>query len=436
MTADRIDGWKEIGRHFGRDRSTVIRWAAERGLPVHAIPGGKTRTVYAFRGELDHWAQRLDEAIAPLALPETVAVPDGRQARRRRGAIVAAAAVMAALAGAAAWLALFRAPADARDALPQDPRVAAIFVAGRDDWARRTPASLAASVTLLQRVTTLDPGFAPAFADLADAYLLQREVGSLADADGFSRAGRAAARAEALAPGLPAADRALGFIAYWRDSDRVRAGRMFAGALARDPADAQTHFWFANILADNGQDAAAMQAFDRARLLDPGSRDIAADLAWANWSAGRDQTALAQLDAVVAADPANVEARDCRSIVRLAGGDYTGYLADREAWAALRATPALAADVAQQRAAWARGGAPALLAALITHARTTPDQAQLAFVAGLAADRETVATTLSAAARRGEQWGEAGYFRRIALRWRTDPVITAALRTLRPPPLG
>jgi len=58
-SSDRIDGWKSIGAHFGRDRTTAIRWARERDLPVHRLPGGKTATVYALRYELDAWAASL-----------------------------------------------------------------------------------------------------------------------------------------------------------------------------------------------------------------------------------------------------------------------------------------------------------------------------------------------------------------------------------------
>jgi hypothetical protein len=51
VSNDRINGWKAIGAHFGRDRTTVIRWAQERGLPVRRIPGGKAATVYALKSE-------------------------------------------------------------------------------------------------------------------------------------------------------------------------------------------------------------------------------------------------------------------------------------------------------------------------------------------------------------------------------------------------
>jgi hypothetical protein len=51
----RLDSWKEIADHLGRDVRTVIRWEHERGLPVHRVPGGKRGSVFAFADEVDRW---------------------------------------------------------------------------------------------------------------------------------------------------------------------------------------------------------------------------------------------------------------------------------------------------------------------------------------------------------------------------------------------
>ncbi|UAK25758.1 hypothetical protein [Sphingomonas nostoxanthinifaciens] len=55
VDSQRLDGWKSIATFLGRERTTVIRWANERGMPVHRVPGGRTGTVYAVRSELDDW---------------------------------------------------------------------------------------------------------------------------------------------------------------------------------------------------------------------------------------------------------------------------------------------------------------------------------------------------------------------------------------------
>ena len=52
----RLASWKEIAQYLRREVRTVIRWEKERGLPVHRVPGGQGRSVFAFTDELDEWA--------------------------------------------------------------------------------------------------------------------------------------------------------------------------------------------------------------------------------------------------------------------------------------------------------------------------------------------------------------------------------------------
>jgi hypothetical protein len=51
----RLDSWKAIAEYLGRNVRTATRWAEERGMPVHRVPGGKRGAVFAFTGEIDAW---------------------------------------------------------------------------------------------------------------------------------------------------------------------------------------------------------------------------------------------------------------------------------------------------------------------------------------------------------------------------------------------
>ena len=61
----RLESWKEIAAHLGRDVRTVQRWEKAEGLPVHRHLHDKLGSVYAFQGELDAW--REGRAGAPAA---------------------------------------------------------------------------------------------------------------------------------------------------------------------------------------------------------------------------------------------------------------------------------------------------------------------------------------------------------------------------------
>ena len=96
----RLTSWKEIAAHLRREVRTVIRWEKERGLPVHRLPGGQGRSVFAFTDELDKWeAGEFAKGDGPEAdAPATRA--------RVRGPLGIAAGVMLIGAALAAGLAM------------------------------------------------------------------------------------------------------------------------------------------------------------------------------------------------------------------------------------------------------------------------------------------------------------------------------------------
>jgi hypothetical protein len=52
---ERLDSWKAIAAHFGRDVTTVRRWERREGLPVHRLFHAKLGSVYAYTHDLDEW---------------------------------------------------------------------------------------------------------------------------------------------------------------------------------------------------------------------------------------------------------------------------------------------------------------------------------------------------------------------------------------------
>lgn len=88
----RLDSWKEIAEYLGRDVRTATRWEAQ-GLPLHRIPGGKGRSVFAFSDEIDAWmAGREAGAHAGVPPDAAPAAPPSRP-RPRAAAVILAAAI-------------------------------------------------------------------------------------------------------------------------------------------------------------------------------------------------------------------------------------------------------------------------------------------------------------------------------------------------------
>ena len=72
--SERLDSWKEIAAYLGRDLRTVRRWEEEKGLPVHRVPGGERRAVFAYRAEIDAWLSDTETSNTAPAVTETAAI--------------------------------------------------------------------------------------------------------------------------------------------------------------------------------------------------------------------------------------------------------------------------------------------------------------------------------------------------------------------------
>lgn len=119
---DRLDSWKEIAAYLKRDVKTVQRWEKREGMPVHRHVHDRIGSVYAFKAELDAWAQTRRavadpevEVFSPPGAPSSASAPR----RRRLGLWLAAAAAAAILTFALGQLQKYR---DRSDNLLADVR--------------------------------------------------------------------------------------------------------------------------------------------------------------------------------------------------------------------------------------------------------------------------------------------------------------------------
>lgn len=80
---DRLDSWKEIAAFLDRDERTAMRWAAQQGMPVHRVPGGRRGRVFASRQEISQWLVRRPIQHAKAGMRSEGAKSDRSGLRRK-----------------------------------------------------------------------------------------------------------------------------------------------------------------------------------------------------------------------------------------------------------------------------------------------------------------------------------------------------------------
>jgi Tfp pilus assembly protein PilF len=434
--SDRLDGWKSIATHFGRDRTTVLRWAKERNLPVKKIPGGKRATVYALKSELDLWTldlEKLSSASGKVEQPR-------RSLTRSAGAMLIALLLIAVTVGGVFFFLQFREMrSEQAKALPADKAVAALYLKARARWATRSSEEIELAISDLKNVVSRDPDFAEGHAALADAYLLAREYGALRDQDTIPAAKAAVAKAIKLSPNSAAAHRALGFIEYWNDHDPLAAQKSFEKALALSPDEPQTLLWYGNVLSDNGAHELALTYLARARAINAPSAEIETFYGWALWAAGRENEAFKILLAASEKYLGFAGIHDCLGVAYLTEGNFTGYADSIARRAALRHNLALNAyslSVSDRvRAGDVNGLRDAIYLYGIQHAKAPGGENHLwsAYNASLAGNKARLIHAIDQGELLKENWGTAAYLDRIVAKWKGDLEIVGRIEQLRAP---
>ena len=337
-----LTGWQAIATHFGRNQSTVRRWAATADLPVHRGSSDKGVAVYAYVDELDAWLTRRSteaagrgasapEATTPEALSKSAseAAVKITTARRRVLAWTAAAATVGLLAGGTAIRVLQESaalPPPTTAEIPVEARE--FFLRGTYLWNRRTPEGIAGAIEALNRAIEIHPEYAEAHAGLAMSYNLARQYSGMSGWEAYPRAEAAARRAVELDPGLAQAQAALAFVEFhwhWR----VEAGlTRFRQAIQLDPNAASTHMWYASALLLAGQPQAALPVAERAQILDPDNSAVLNIKAQALFFGDDVEGALDLIAEMIAQDPGFIWSYYTRALIRLSQGDLAGYLAD------------------------------------------------------------------------------------------------------------
>jgi TolB-like protein/Tfp pilus assembly protein PilF len=168
-----------------------------------------------------------------------------------------------------------------------------LYLRGRYQWNKRTPAALQEAVACFQQAIDRDPTYALAHAGLADSLALLNLYTGVPQRHLHARALAAAQRAVDLNGELPETHASLAFIKEHAEWAWSTAREHFTRALAINPKYSTAHHWYALFLAARGRHDDAVHHIRVAMELEPHSPAI-------QTSAGRILYVARRFDAAIA----------------------------------------------------------------------------------------------------------------------------------------
>ena len=148
---------------------------------------------------------------------------------------------------------------------------------GKYFFNRRVPPE---AISEFERAIARDPGYAPAYTGLADAYCIFGFYGGIPTLEAFAKARAAASKAHELEPDSPEVHGSLGVVEHYFGWDFEREDREFARAAELAPRSAAAHSWLALSRAFLGDPVDARRSAIRAHELEPLSPNVLTNLAW------------------------------------------------------------------------------------------------------------------------------------------------------------
>jgi tetratricopeptide (TPR) repeat protein len=227
------------------------------------------------------------------------------------------------------------------------------YVLGRFHWNKRTLSDFRKAVEYFQQAANADPDYAPAYAGLADSYMLLSEYDGAAPQEAIPKARQAALKALSLDEKLGEAHTALGLVLF-DDYDFAGAERAFKRALELNSQDATAHQRYGFFLVCSGRHKKGLAEVRQALKIEPRSlafnRSYGTDLFYAR----RYDESIAQLEKTLKLD-ASYQPSPHASLANAywMKGDYAE---SAEEFAKYREAQGRQQDAGRVRESFSRGG--------------------------------------------------------------------------------
>ena len=203
-----------------------------------------------------------------------------------------------------------------------------LYLQGRLYQFRSTPAEIRQAIEFYQQATELDPGYALAYAGIADAYRMLPITSDVSPSEAFPKAKDAAQKALELDGQLSQAYVAAGYVSSWYEWDWKTAEAQMRKAIELDPNNADAHRGLSILLTALGRHDEAISEMRAARELDPLSLPTNALEAQTLHYAGRDAEAVDRLNKSFEIDPNFWIARLMLARIHIGQGRFADALGD------------------------------------------------------------------------------------------------------------
>jgi serine/threonine protein kinase/tetratricopeptide (TPR) repeat protein len=178
-----------------------------------------------------------------------------------------------------------------------------LYLKGRHHWNRWIEDEFYKAIEYFQQAIGKDPGYALAYAGLADSYVLLGWNSYLPPKEAFPKGKAAAMTALQLDPGLAEAHAPLAALLWLFDWQWDEARKEFSRSLELAPTYPTANHWCAEYVMTMGRHGEAIERIKNGQELDPLSLIINVAVGWALYHARRYDEAIEQLRRTVELDP-------------------------------------------------------------------------------------------------------------------------------------
>jgi tetratricopeptide (TPR) repeat protein len=237
---------------------------------------------------------------------------------------------------------------------PVNPEAHRLYLLGRFYWNKRTEEGSKKAIDHFQRAIELDPAYAPAYAGLADSYILLGDWGYLPPRDAYPKSEAAARKALQIDEASAEAHTSLAYDYFEYDWDWAACEKEFKRAIELNPNYATARQWYSEYLSAMRRHAEAIAEAQRGAELDPLSPIISAEGPFRYYFARRHDEAIRGFRDTVSLFPEFAIAYGGLGLAYEANGMYQEAIASYQKARSL--SGASAAELAALGQAYAKGG--------------------------------------------------------------------------------